>query len=67
MTISVIADSSGIITEGLKYVMNPFDEFAVEEAVRIKEKLGEGTNTLISIGPKRAVEAIRMGPGYGEG
>ncbi len=50
--------ASGIVTEGIKYVMNPYDEFAVEEALRIKEKLG-GTVTIVSMGPARATEAIR--------
>lgn len=63
--VKIKPDGSGIITEGLKYVMNPFDEFAVEESVRIKEKLGEGTVTLISIGPKRAIEAIKTGLAMG--
>lgn len=39
-------------------VLNPFDEYAVEEAIRIKEKLG-GTVTALSMGPEAAREAIR--------
>jgi electron transfer flavoprotein beta subunit len=56
--IQINAEGSGILTEGIKYVMNPYDEFAVEEALRIKEKLG-GTVTIVSMGPARATEAIR--------
>ena len=57
--IKVKPDGSGIETEGLKYVINPYDEFAVEEALRTKEKLG-GEVTIVCVGPDRAVESIRM-------
>jgi electron transfer flavoprotein beta subunit len=56
--IQVNPQGTGILTEGIKYVMNPYDEFAVEEALRIKEKFG-GTVTIVSMGPQRATEAIR--------
>lgn len=55
---------TGIVTEGIKYVMNPYDEFAVEEALRIKEKLG-GSVTIVCQGPQRATEAIRTGLAMG--
>jgi electron transfer flavoprotein beta subunit len=38
--------------------MNPYDEFAVEEALRIKEKMG-GEVTIIGMGPKRVTESLR--------
>ncbi|MDD3474196.1 MAG: electron transfer flavoprotein subunit beta/FixA family protein, partial [Syntrophaceae bacterium] len=57
--IKVAADGSGIVTDGIKYVINPYDEFSVEEALRIKEKLKAGDVTILSIGPDRVVEAIR--------
>lgn len=56
--IKLKADGSGIETEGIKWIISPYDEFAVEEGLRIKEKLG-GTVTIVSLGPKRAIEAIR--------
>ncbi|MBI5181102.1 MAG: electron transfer flavoprotein subunit beta, partial [Nitrospirae bacterium] len=40
------------------YVVNPYDEFAVEEAVRTKEKFG-GEVTVITMGAEKAVEALR--------
>ncbi|HLG29678.1 MAG TPA: electron transfer flavoprotein subunit beta/FixA family protein [Candidatus Brocadiales bacterium] len=57
-------DSSGtdIDTSNLTYVVNPYDEFGVEEALRIKEKLppkADGKVTIISMGPDRITEAIR--------
>jgi len=62
--IQINPEGTGIVTDGIKYVMNPYDEFAVEEALRIKEKLG-GTVTIVSMGPQRATEAIRTGLAMG--
>lgn len=56
--VSVAADGVSIKTDDLKWVINPYDEFAVEEALRIKEAHG-GSVTILSIGPDKAVEAIR--------
>lgn len=56
--IKVKADGSGIEEGQIKWVMNPYDEFGVEEALRLKEKNG-GTVTIISVGPARAMETIR--------
>ncbi|MCD6310695.1 MAG: electron transfer flavoprotein subunit beta/FixA family protein, partial [Candidatus Eremiobacteraeota bacterium] len=54
-------DSSGKAIEesGIKFVLNPYDEFAVEEAVRIKEKIPGSTVSVITVGPERAKEAVR--------
>jgi len=56
--IKVNPEGTGIVTEGIKWVMNPFDEYAVEEALRIREKMG-GKVTVMCLGPDRATEAIR--------
>lgn len=48
----------GIVTDNIKYVVNPYDEYAVEEALRVKEKVG-GEVVIVSQGPDRCVEAIR--------
>lgn len=56
--VSVADDGVSIQTNDLKWVINPYDEFAVEEALRIKEAQG-GSVTILSIGPDKAVEAIR--------
>lgn len=53
------ADGSGIETDGVKYIMSPYDEFAVEEAIATKEKVGEAEVTVISLGPDRVTEALR--------
>ncbi len=64
-TIKVKPDGSGIVTDGLKWVINPFDEIAVEEALRIKEKLGKGEVVLVSIGSKVVAEQLRTGLAMG--
>lgn len=58
--IRIKPDGSGIITQDIKYVINPYDEFGVEEALKLKEKFGTGTVTIVSVGPQRAIESIRM-------
>ena len=56
--IKVKPDGSGIDETGIKWVMNPYDEFGVEEALRLKEKSG-GEVVIVSLGPARALETIR--------
>jgi len=56
--IKVAPDGNSIVTDDVKWVMNPYDEFGVEEALQIKEKLG-GEVTVIGLGPKRVTESIR--------
>jgi len=56
--IQIAGDGVSIKTADLKWVMNPYDELAVEEALRIKEAQG-GTVTILSMGPAKTVETIR--------
>jgi electron transfer flavoprotein beta subunit len=57
--IRVKADNSGVETANVKFSMNPFDEIAVEEAVRLKEA-GKATEiVVVSIGPAAAQETLR--------
>jgi electron transfer flavoprotein beta subunit len=57
--IRVKADGSGIELANVKMSMNPFDEIAVEEAVRIKEKGGASEVVAVSVGPVKCQETIR--------
>ena len=50
--------------EGIKSIINPFDLYAVEEGLRIKEAQG-GTVTLLTMGPPQGEEALREALGYG--
>ncbi len=56
--IKVKPDGSGIVTDGVNYKVNPFDEIAVEEALRLKEKHG-GEVIVASIGGDRSMTEIR--------
>lgn len=56
--IKVGGDGKSIDDSEIKWVMNPYDEFAVEEALKLKEANG-GTVTVMSVGPARTVEALR--------
>lgn len=57
--IKIKADKSGIEEGDIKFVISPYDEHAVEEALKVKEKSGGGETIVISLGPDRVVEAIR--------
>src|SRR5689334_18841781 len=57
--IKLNSDQSGIDSTGIKWIMSPYDEFAVEEALRLKEKNAGSTVTVISAGPARVAETIR--------
>jgi len=57
--IKINPEGTEIIKEGVEFVVNPYDEFAVEECLRIKERFGEGEVVVVCMGPPRATEAIR--------
>ena len=64
-TIKVRPDGTGIVTDNVKYVVNPFCEIAIEEALRIKEKHGGAEVVLVSVGGKVAQEQLRTGLAMG--
>jgi electron transfer flavoprotein beta subunit len=64
-TIRVLPDGSGIATDNVKWVINPFDEIAIEEALRIKEKQGSGEIVMCSIGQASWQEQLRTGLAMG--
>jgi electron transfer flavoprotein beta subunit len=63
--IRVKPDGSGIDLANVKMSMNPFDEIAVEEAVRLKEKGAASEIVVVSVGPAKAQETIRIGLAIG--
>jgi len=63
--IKITADGAGIVTDNVKWVINPFDEIAIEEALRIKEKAAGSEVVLVSIGQKNAQEQLRTGLAMG--
>ena len=63
--VRVKSDGSGVELANVKMSMNPFDEIAVEEALRLKEA-GKATEVVVvSIGPAQASETIRTGLAMG--
>lgn len=68
-SIKVKPDGSGIVTDNIKWVINPFDEIAIEEALRIKEKVAGSEVVLVSIGgnaaPIDVKEQLRTGLAMG--
>jgi electron transfer flavoprotein beta subunit len=64
-TIRVLPDGTGIATDNIKWVINPFDEIALEEALRIKEKQSSGEVVLLSIGQPAWQEQLRTGLAMG--
>lgn len=58
------ADQTGVETENLIFKMNPFDECAVEEGLKLKEKFG-GEVILLALGPESAKQTIRKGLAMG--
>jgi len=57
--VKIAADGKSIDTAGVTWIVSPYDEFAVEEALRIKEKRGQGEVVAVSLGPDRVKEALR--------
>lgn len=55
----VKADGTGVDLANVKMSMNPFDEIAVEEAVRLKEKGAASEVVVVSIGPAKAADTLR--------
>jgi electron transfer flavoprotein beta subunit len=53
------ADGTTIDPAGIKYVISPYDEFALETALRLKESSGDGEVMVISLGPASAAEQLR--------
>ena len=63
--IRVKPDGSGVDLSNVKMSMNPFDEIACEEAIRIREKGGAAEVIVVSVGPAGSAETIRTGLAMG--
>lgn len=57
--IRIDGEGTGIVEEGIQYAPNPYDEYAVEESLRLREKFEDGKVTIITVGPQRAEEMMR--------
>ena len=56
--IKVDSDGKSLDTGDIKWIINPYDEYAVEAALRLQDSLGAKV-TILSMGPERVVESIR--------
>ena len=63
--IKIAPEGTSITTDNVKWVVNPFDEIAIEEALRIKEKVAGTEVVLLSIGQKTSQEQLRTGLAMG--
>jgi electron transfer flavoprotein beta subunit len=57
--VKIASDGKSLDEAGVKFVLNPYDEFAVEEALRRKENAGSGEVAVLCLGPAAAQETIR--------
>jgi len=56
--VKISDDKKSIVEDDINFILNPYDEFAVEEALKLKEEHG-GDVTIISLGPDRITSAMR--------
>jgi len=57
--VKIAADGKSVDPAGIEFVLNPYDEYAVEEALRLKEKAGAGDVTILALGGPESAETIR--------
>ena len=63
--VQVKSDGSGVETDGVKMSINPFDEIALEEALRIRERGERNEVIVVSIGTSEAQQQLRTGLAMG--
>ena len=57
--LTLLPEGKGIDESNIEWIINPYDEFALEEALRIKEKKQDSHVTVLSVGPSRVEKALR--------
>ena len=57
--VKIASDGKSLDEAGVKFILNPYDEFAVEAALRLKERAGAGEVVAVALGPSAAQETIR--------
>ena len=63
--IKIGSEPNKIDTNNVTWIINPYDEFAIEKALKIKEQINVGEVILLACGPSRTEEAIRQGLAMG--
>jgi electron transfer flavoprotein beta subunit len=62
--VKINPETNTLIREGISSIINPFDMYAIEEGLRLKEKFG-GKVSVISLGPPQAINALKEAVGMG--
>jgi electron transfer flavoprotein beta subunit len=57
--IGVASDGASVDLQGVKFILNPYDEYAVEEALKLKEAAGAGSVTVMTLGGDESKETLR--------
>lgn len=65
VAVKIAPDGRGIVADSVKWIINPFDEIAVEEALRIKETQADVEVVVVSIGPASTTEQVRTAMAMG--
>jgi len=60
-----VKDGNRVNEDNIKWIISPYDEYAIEEALKLKEKIGGSTVTLVSLGPTRVESSLRAGLAMG--
>jgi electron transfer flavoprotein beta subunit len=63
--IRVGEDGKAIESDGVKFIISPYDEFAIEAALQVKESVGDGEVVLLSLGGEDTQETLRQGLAMG--
>lgn len=63
--IKISGDKKNTEQTDIKWVINPYDEFAIEQGLKTKETLKTGSVTVVSVGPDRVIEALRTAVAMG--
>ena len=59
------SDGKSVDTSDVQWVISPYDEYAIEEGLRLRERAGEGSVTVITVGPEGASKEVRQALGMG--
>jgi len=58
--IRIHPETNTLIRDGVDAILNPFDAYAIEEALRLRDRLGEATVTAVTMGPKQSEAVLRQ-------
>ncbi len=61
----IVKEGKSISEDNIKWIVNPYDEYAIEEALKLKSNIAGSTLTVLTLGPKRAEAVLRTGLAMG--